>query len=51
MIKDVELTIRRVISEGGFGAYLLHNIGHAIGTDQEEDFPSVPSPRLCSSRA
>jgi Xaa-Pro aminopeptidase len=46
MIKDIELTIRRVISEGGFGAYLLHNIGHGIGTDQEEDFPIGPESEL-----
>jgi Xaa-Pro aminopeptidase len=42
MMKEVELTIRRVITAGGFGDYLLHNIGHGIGTDQEEDFPIGP---------
>jgi Xaa-Pro aminopeptidase len=46
MIKDVELTIRGVISEGGFGAYLLHNIGHGIGADQEEDFPIGPESEI-----
>jgi Xaa-Pro aminopeptidase len=46
MIKDVELTIRRVITEGGFGDFHLHNIGHGIGTDQEEDFPIGPESEI-----
>jgi Xaa-Pro aminopeptidase len=46
MIKDVELTVRRVIADGGFGDYLLHNIGHGIGTDQEEDFPIGPESEI-----
>lgn len=45
-IREVELTIRRVITEGGFGDYLLHNIGHGIGTDQEEDFPIGPESEI-----
>ena len=46
MIKEVELTIRRVISDAGLGDHLLHNIGHGIGTDQEEDFPIGPDSEI-----
>lgn len=45
-VKEVELTIRRIIEEGGFGECLLHNSGHGIGSDQEEDFPIGPESEL-----
>lgn len=41
-MKQVELAVRQIIIDAGFGKYLLHNVGHGIGTDQEEDFPIGP---------
>ena len=45
-VKEVELAIRRIVEEGGFGECLLHNSGHGIGSDQEEDFPLGPESEL-----
>ena len=41
---EIEKCIRSVITEAGFGDYILHNSGHGIGNDQEESyFVSVDS--------
>lgn len=35
---EIERCIRSVITEAGFGDYILHDSGHGIGNDQEESY-------------
>ena len=46
-VSDVEHALRRVISEGGYGDFILHNFGHGLGIDSsEEDLPIGPDSTL-----
>ncbi len=45
-ICDVENAVRNVISENGFGEYIVHNVGHGIAWDAEEDMPIGPDSGL-----
>jgi len=39
---DIDTAVRRVIEEAGYGKYFIHNTGHGIGLDQEENLPIGP---------
>ncbi len=44
----LEWAVRDAISEKGYGAYLLHNVGHGLGIDSsEEDLPIGPDSQEC----
>jgi Xaa-Pro aminopeptidase len=35
--EDVDAVARRIITEGGYGAYFFHRTGHGIGLEEHED--------------
>jgi Xaa-Pro aminopeptidase len=35
--EDVDAVARRIITEGGYGAYFIHRTGHGIGLEEHED--------------
>ena len=35
--EEVDRIARRIITEGGFGEYFIHRVGHGIGMDAHED--------------
>lgn len=45
-ISEVEWAVRNVITENGFGEYIVHNVGHGIAYDAEEEMPIGPTSEL-----
>jgi len=43
---NIDASARRVIEEAGYGKYFIHNTGHGIGLDQEEDLPIGPTSQI-----